>query len=159
MVFLRNLTSSSGLSIGRDEWYTKRKGEIAELIFVIKASSMGFAVSKPYGDSEAYDLVIEDDGKLLRIQVKSAFTTSRWGYSVAVARNRLGRRASGIRRRRSISLWLTLCLMMPGISCRWRRLRGGRMFGFILRGLRKRDGGYFERYREAWELLRVVSSK
>ena len=48
------------LSIGRDEWYTKRKGEIAELIFVIKASSMGFAVSKPYGDSEAYDLVIEE---------------------------------------------------------------------------------------------------
>ena len=52
------------LSIGRDEWYTKRKGEIAELIFVIKASSMGFAVSKPYGDSEAYDLVIEDEWEI-----------------------------------------------------------------------------------------------
>jgi hypothetical protein len=39
-------------SVGRSARYTKRKGMMAELIFVVKAASMGFAVSKPYGDCE-----------------------------------------------------------------------------------------------------------
>lgn len=143
------------LSIGRDEWYTKRKGEIAELIFVIKASSMGFAVSKPYGDSEAYDLVIEDDGKLLRIQVKSAFTTSRWGYSVAVARNRLGRRAE---RYSAEEIDFVVAYIVPHDA--WYIVPVAEIVGrshirLYPEGTRKRDGGYFERYREAWELLRV----
>src|SRR5580658_10781717 len=75
-------------SIGRSAQYTKRKGIIAELIFVVKAASMGFAASKPYGDCEPYDVIIEENGRLFRIQVKSVFTTSRWGYSVCVTRKR-----------------------------------------------------------------------
>src|SRR5271169_713198 len=70
--------------------YSKRKGMMAELIFVVKAASMGFAVLKPYGDSEPYDVVVEENGRLLRIQVKSVFTTSRWGYSVSVQRHSRG---------------------------------------------------------------------
>ena len=147
------------LSIGRDEWYTKRKGEIAELIFVIKASSMGFAVSKPYGDSEAYDLVIEENGKLLRIQVKSAFTTSRWGYSVAVARNRSGRRAE---RYSAEEIDFIVAYIVPHDA--WYIVPVAEIAGLVHirlypEGTRKRDGGYFERYREAWELLRVVSAR
>jgi hypothetical protein len=61
---------------------------MAELIFVVKAASMGFAVSKPYGDCEPYDVIIEENGRVFRIQVKSVFTTQRWGYSIAVARMR-----------------------------------------------------------------------
>ncbi len=51
-------------SIGRSARYTKRKGMMAELIFVVKAASMGFAVSKPYGDSEPYDVIIEENGRV-----------------------------------------------------------------------------------------------
>ena len=39
--------------------YSKRKGEMAELLFALKAISMGFSVSKPFGDSDPYDLVVE----------------------------------------------------------------------------------------------------
>ena len=37
----------------------KRLGELAELAFALKAASLGFAVSKPYGDSERYDFILD----------------------------------------------------------------------------------------------------
>jgi hypothetical protein len=36
----------------------KHRGELAELAFMRKAATLGFAVAKPWGDSERYDAVI-----------------------------------------------------------------------------------------------------
>jgi hypothetical protein len=41
------------------ELNTKRRGELAELAFTLKAASLGFGVSKPYGDSERYDVIVD----------------------------------------------------------------------------------------------------
>ncbi len=41
------------------ELTTKRRGELAELAFTLKAASLGFGVSKPFGDSERYDTIID----------------------------------------------------------------------------------------------------
>ncbi len=41
------------------ELITKRRGELAELAFTLKATGLGFAVSKPYGDSERYDFILD----------------------------------------------------------------------------------------------------
>jgi hypothetical protein len=53
----------------------KLQGELIELAFLHKAVSLGFAVAKPYGDSERYDFIVDYrdsiDRKLLRVQVKS----------------------------------------------------------------------------------------
>ena len=49
----------------------KRRGEVAGAAFLAKASSLGFAVAKPWGDSERYDFILDSGGKFLRIQVKS----------------------------------------------------------------------------------------
>jgi hypothetical protein len=49
----------------------KRRGEVAEAAFLAKASSLGFGVAKPWGDSERYDFILDSGGKFLRIQVKS----------------------------------------------------------------------------------------
>ena len=38
---------------------TKRRGELAELAFAYKATSRGLGVSKPFGDSERYDTIID----------------------------------------------------------------------------------------------------
>jgi antitoxin ParD1/3/4 len=43
----------------RRELTTKRRGELAELAFALKAASLGFGVSKPYGDSERYDFILD----------------------------------------------------------------------------------------------------
>jgi hypothetical protein len=49
----------SSPSAHRRELSTKRRGELAELAFTLKAASLGFAVSKPYGDSERYDFILD----------------------------------------------------------------------------------------------------
>jgi len=47
----------------------KRSGEMSEAAFLLKASSMGFRVSKPWGDSERYDFVVDSGGRLWRGQL------------------------------------------------------------------------------------------
>ena len=56
------------------EQTTKRRGELSELAFILKATSLGFHVSKPYGDSERYDFIVDTGQRLLRIQIKSTTT-------------------------------------------------------------------------------------
>jgi hypothetical protein len=58
----------------------KRKGELAELIFVLTAASHGLLVSKPYGDSAPFDFLVQTGNRAQRVQVKAAFTRSRSGY-------------------------------------------------------------------------------
>ncbi len=149
-----NLNPARHPSGPRTSCYSKRKGEMAELIFVIKAASMGFAVSKPYGDSEPYDLVVEDKGRLLRIQVKSVFTTTRWGYSVAVARKRLRHHLQYSDQ----EIDFIAAYVVPHDA--WYIIPVAEIVNSIhIRlypdGTKKRDGGRFEKYREAWDLLRL----
>ena len=58
----------------------KRKGELAELAFVLTAASHGLTVSKPYGESAAYDFLVQSGKRVLRIQVKACFTRYRDGF-------------------------------------------------------------------------------
>ena len=44
---------------GQRELNTKRRGELAELAFTLKAAHLGFGVSRPFGDSERYDAIID----------------------------------------------------------------------------------------------------
>jgi hypothetical protein len=127
---------------------------MAELIFVVKATSMGFAVSKPYGDSEPYDLIVEQNGRVFRIQVKSVFTTQRWGYSIAVARMR---QHKPILRYSADEIdfiaayvvahdaWYIIPVAEIGSLAHIR---------LYPEGTKRYDGGRFEKYREAWDLLR-----
>ena len=57
---------SPGLSIR----HAKQRGEWAELRFSTRAIELGFRVSKPWGDSAPYDLVIDYRGRFRRVQVK-----------------------------------------------------------------------------------------
>src|SRR2546425_3920382 len=50
----------------------KRRGEMAEAKFLAKASELGFGVAKPWGDSDAYDFIVQTGGRLWKVQVKSA---------------------------------------------------------------------------------------
>lgn len=54
----------------------KLQGEWAELLFMARAAEHGFSVSKPWGESQAYDVTVESGGKFLRVQVKSTAATS-----------------------------------------------------------------------------------
>ncbi len=38
---------------------TKRTGELAEAAFLVKTAGLGYAASKPWGDSERYDFILD----------------------------------------------------------------------------------------------------
>jgi hypothetical protein len=132
---------------------------IAELIFVVKAASLGFAVLKPYGDSEPYDIVVEENGRLLRIQVKSVFTTNRWGYSIAVARHAY-RRPMVQYSAQEIDfiaayvvphdVWYIAPVSEIGSRTNIRLYPEGSI---------RHGGAHFEKYREAWDLLRLGAAR
>jgi len=50
---------------------TKRAGERSEAAFLHKASSLGFGVAKPWGDSERYAFILDNGHRLLRVQIKA----------------------------------------------------------------------------------------
>lgn len=54
----------------------KRRGELAELAFMRKAANLGFAVAKPWGDSDRYDVVVRFEKTFWRVQIKSVLGKS-----------------------------------------------------------------------------------
>jgi len=61
---------------------TKRTGELAEAAFVVKAAGLGFAVSKPWGDSERYDFILDSGPRTWRVQIKCTESLNANGYPV-----------------------------------------------------------------------------
>jgi len=59
------------------ELHKKYKGDIAELVVAAKMVEMGWRVLFPYGENARYDLVGEQNGRFIRIQVK--YTTPKNG--------------------------------------------------------------------------------
>ena len=58
----------------------KQRGEWVELLFMTVAAGLGFVVAKPFGDSARYDVIVENDGRFLRIQAKSTELWTGSGY-------------------------------------------------------------------------------
>ena len=58
----------------------KERGEWVELQFMARAVRKGFKVSKPWGDSSAYDVGVESGERILRVQVKSTDCRTEYGY-------------------------------------------------------------------------------
>jgi hypothetical protein len=61
----------------------KRTGELSEAAFLFKATSMGLAVTKPWGDSERYDFIVDSGDLRSRVQIKSTLSLVRGGWQVA----------------------------------------------------------------------------
>lgn len=51
---------------------SKRKGNITEVECMLAFLKLGYNVLMPYGDCERYDFVVDIEGKLLKIQVKTS---------------------------------------------------------------------------------------
>jgi hypothetical protein len=51
--------------------HTKDKGDIAEVAVILSAMKAGWSVSKPIGENQRYDLILDDGVALLKVQCKS----------------------------------------------------------------------------------------
>ncbi len=127
----------------------KRRGEMAEAAFLHKASTLGFSVSRPWGDSDPYDLIVDSGSGLWRVQVKSAYGSDKYGaYKIG---------AHGNRHEKSYSLkdidalvayivpedlWYVLPVML------FQNIKGVKLIPNPRRGTSK-----YNLYREEWQLL------
>lgn len=67
----------------------KERGEWVELQFMAAAAQRRFAVSKPWGDTRAYDVGVEHAQNFLRVQVKSTTLRAGAGYRCQFMPNHL----------------------------------------------------------------------
>lgn len=61
---------------------TKRTGELVEAAFLHKAVGLGLRVTKPWGDSERYDFVLDSGRRLWRVQIKCTAVERAGGYHI-----------------------------------------------------------------------------
>lgn len=72
---------------------TKLKADIAESAVITELLSRGYSVLKPVGDRLSYDLAIDHNGRLIRLQIKTAWFNELKGmYLVDNRRTRTNRR-------------------------------------------------------------------
>jgi len=62
----------------------KRAGEAAEAAFLSKATSLGFEVAKPWGESSRFDFIMHTGSRCWRVQVKSTRAMQHQHYAVTL---------------------------------------------------------------------------
>lgn len=72
----------------------KLKGDIAETSVIAKCVKLGYKVCIPVGDRFTYDLIIDTETRLLKIQVKSAYLASDGSIKCAGSRRSLTNRVT-----------------------------------------------------------------
>jgi hypothetical protein len=131
----------------QDRRCQKRRGEIAEAMFLAKAAKMGFGLATPWGDSLKYDMIVDTGERLFRVQVKSAHRVSAskgGGYHVrACSHRRRAYRASEIDILVAYVVPLDAWYIFPPRA--FVRMKSMRLFPVPGRKKSK-----FEQYREAW---------
>ncbi len=148
------IEQASGISIfAAAEWLRevhshgtqKWAGEQAEAAFLNKATSLGLSVSKPWGDSERYDLIVGSGSRLSRVQVKSTQHehVGQYRYSISTYRHGTLYTEAEIDFLAVYIVPLNIWYIIPVKAClNHRNLR-------FYPGS-KNSRGRYEKYREAW---------
>lgn len=128
----------------------KQRGELAELAFMHKAARLGFGVAKPWGDSERFDFILSYRKQLWRVQVKSTYGLHRTAYRVMSQ----GTRLLSTYTPDEIDFLVAYLVprevyyVIPAVA-----VQGLTALYLYPSGTRK-GAGQFEKYREAWHLMR-----
>jgi hypothetical protein len=126
----------------------KMRGEWAESVFMGRASEHGLPVSKPWGDSESFDCVVGRPGKFLAVQVKCTISELRTGQGYACSTCSSGKPY------RAGAFDFLAAYVVPEDA--WyiiaaKAIRGMKSISLLT------QGGKYEKYREAWHLLREAA--
>lgn len=132
----------------------KRRGEWAELKFLLRATEAGLVVSKPYGDSARFDFVVGHRQPLYRVQVKCTRIRGKRCYLARMTH------CYPPRRYRSNDFDFIAVYVVPRHA--WYIIPMGAI-GPKQRNLSlyphvKGSTGHLEQFREAWHLLRCAAA-
>ncbi len=129
----------------------KERGEWAESVFVARASEQGLPVSKPWGDSRSFDCVVGRPGEFVAVQVKSTITKleSGKGYICSACSSHKAYRAGAFD--------FLAAYVIPEDA--WYIIPAKEIRGLKSISLCTAESGEakYEKYREAWELLRAAT--
>ena len=131
--------------------HPKKRGEWVEMQFMARAAAHGLSVSKPWGDSCRYDFIVEHNGRFSRVQVKStSFYRERDGWIARLRRPCGGYSESEID--------FVAVYILPRKA--WYIVPIGLVAGHAALSVDpRRRRKKFEKYREAWHLLRGQDSR
>lgn len=127
----------------------KEQGEAAEAAFLARALRLGMWVSRPWGDSAPYDAIVEGRRGLHKVQIKSVWSGGQ-SHKAMVCRGNKRKIAYG---RRDTDL-VAVLLAREGA---WYIIPVGALRGrktVRLGSKHPSSSRRFEKYREAWDLLR-----
>jgi hypothetical protein len=133
----------------------KQRGEWVELQFMAQAAQHHFAVSKPWGDTRAYDVGIEHGENFLRVQVKSTTSRSGAGYRCQFMPNHQNKHDYSLNQ---IDLFAAYVIpedawyLIPAVLLLGQRRRTMAMLCPVVTPAKKASYIY-EGYREAWKML------
>jgi hypothetical protein len=126
----------------------KHRGELAELAFMRKAATLGFAVAKPWGDCDRYDVIVRIGKIFWRVQIKSV-----WSKALGRPHYRVWTTGSRKSLYSADEIDFLVAYLFPEDI--WYvfpvELIENRRAVHIRPGLKRSS---FEQYREAWNLMR-----
>ena len=135
----------------------KAKGEWAEMVFMAKATGLGFIVCKPYGDNRAFDFMIRAAGRTSCVQVKSVWVPTKSAYHIRTSHLVLQRRSRPrriTRTYRSHEIDFIVGFVVPENAWYVIPVAAVRHAANIaVFACNRRSRGKYERFREAWHLL------
>ena len=128
----------------------KERGEWAELCFMARAADRGLNVSRPHGDSASYDVGVEQNGRFLRIQVKSTTFCRKGSYTSNITGPKHERYPRG-----KVDFFAVYLVPVDV----WYIIPFDVVEGNLSLNLTPRKGHKFAQYMEGWNLLRGAGKK
>ena len=128
----------------------KERGEWAELCFMARAADRGLNVSRPHGDSASYDVGVEQNGRSLRIQVKSTTFCRKGSFTANITGPKHERYVRG-------KLDFFAVYLVPVDV--WYIIPFDVVEGNLSLNLTPRKGHKFAQYMEGWNLLRGAEKR
>lgn len=92
----------------------KKQGNVGVMRALYEYTKLGYTVLVPISDSDAYDLVVDTDDGLKRVQVKTSRCRVRKGYAVNLATKGGNTKVNTVRRRQESDYDWLFCLIETG---------------------------------------------
>jgi len=132
---------------------SKVKGELAEMMFQVEATKREYVVSKPFGDNQTYDFIVEKEGIVKRVQIKSTshgMHSRRGVYQINIVKSLPGsKRTGGAYQENDFDI---LAIQVVPLN-EWYIIPMKEILNKTGIGIGYTDSKY-NQYKEAWNLLR-----